>query len=75
MKLENVLAEVFSLSPENICDSLQLQDIQTWDSMTHMVMIIRLEEAFETQFSGDEIADIRSIGDIRQILDEKGKGK
>jgi acyl carrier protein len=75
MKLESVLAEVFSLAPENIDDSLQLQKIEAWDSMTHMVMIIRLEEAFEIQFSGDEIADIRSIGDIRKILKEKGKGE
>jgi acyl carrier protein len=73
MKLENVLTEVFSLSPENIDDSLQLQKIEAWDSMTHMVMIIRLEETFEIQLSGDEIADIRSIGDIRKILKEKGK--
>lgn len=75
MKLETVLGEVFSLAPEKIYDSLNLQTIEAWDSMTHMVMIIRLEEAFEIQFSGDEIADIRSIGDIRKILKEKGKGE
>jgi len=75
MKLEIVLGEVFSLAPEKIYDSLSLQNIETWDSMTHMVMIIRLEEAFEIQFSGDEIADIRSIGDIREILTKRGKAE
>lgn len=72
MLLEKVLAEVFSISPEDICDSLQLQEIGTWDSMSHMVMIIRLEETFQTQFSGDEIADIRSVGDIRTTLQQRG---
>ncbi len=36
--------------------------------MTHMVLITRLEEEFQVQLTGDEIADMQTVGDARRFL-------
>lgn len=49
-------------------DSLALSDIPSWDSLAHMMLIVRLEETYQVQLTGDEIADIKSVGDARSAL-------
>jgi Phosphopantetheine attachment site. len=72
MSLERIFAEVFSVSEKKVNDSLALRDISSWDSMTHMILIARVEEAFSVELTGDEIADFRSIGDVRKALKRRG---
>ena len=68
MSLERIFAEVFAIPEDRINDSLALRDIVSWDSMTHMILIARLEEVFAVEFTGDEIADFRNVKDIRDAL-------
>ena len=68
MQIEPIFAEVFSLPEKTVNDALTLREIPAWDSMSHMHLIVRLEEAFSIEFTGDEIADFRSVGDIREAL-------
>ncbi|MEO5828367.1 MAG: acyl carrier protein [Luteimonas sp.] len=72
MSLEKNIGEIFSLPESSVVDSLTLRDIPTWDSLAHMMLIVRLEEAYQVQFSGDEIADLKSVGDARTILQAHG---
>lgn len=68
MSLEKKIAETFTLPETSVADPLALSDIPTWDSLSHMMLIVRLEQDYAIQFSGDEIADLRSVGDIRATL-------
>jgi acyl carrier protein len=72
MTLEKIFSEIFGLPESSIQDELALKAIPTWDSMAHMQLIVALEESFEVQFSGDEIADMKSVGDARQLLKAHG---
>lgn len=72
MKLEKIFSEVFALPADSVHDGLALRDIPQWDSMAHMMLIVRIEETWNIQFSGDEIADIKTIGDARQIVAAHG---
>jgi acyl carrier protein len=71
MNLERVVAEVFAINEGQINDDLALRTIGSWDSMSHMMLIARLEEVFAVEFTGDEIADFRTIKDIREALDRR----
>ncbi len=68
MSLEKKIAETFALPEASVADGLALSDIPTWDSLAHMMLIVRLEQDYAIQFSGDEIADLHSVGDIRATL-------
>jgi acyl carrier protein len=73
MSLERIFVEVFAIPENRINDSLALRDIPSWDSMSHMMLIARLEETLSVEFTGDEIADFRNVKDIRDALDRRRK--
>ena len=72
MSLEDIFVEVFSIPKSTVVDELALSDIPSWDSMAHMIFIVRLEEVYQVHFTGDEIADIRTVGDTRAALAASG---
>ena len=72
MSLEKVFADVFMLPESAVVDTLELNAIPTWDSLTHMMLIVRLEEFYQFQLTGDEIADMKSVGDARLALRAHG---
>jgi acyl carrier protein len=72
MSFECIFAKVFAIPEETINDSLALSDIPSWDSMSHMMLIAKLEENFSVELSGDEIADFRRVGDVREALKRRG---
>jgi len=72
MDLEIIFAEVFAVPQRTVQDSLRLREIPSWDSMSHILLIARLEERFSIEFTGDEIADFRTVGDIRNAISQHG---
>jgi acyl carrier protein len=72
MTLEHIFADVFAIPEKTVNDALALRDISSWDSMSHMILIARLEETFSVEFTGDEIADFRSVQNVREALGQRG---
>jgi acyl carrier protein len=72
MSLEKIFSEVFAIPESAVTDSVALRDIPTWDSLAHMMLIVRIEETYGVQFTGDEIADIQSVADVRSALRAHG---
>jgi len=68
MSLEKNISEVFAIPESAVLDSLALSEISSWDSLAHMLFVVRLEEVYQIQFTGDEIADIKTVGDTRAAL-------
>ena len=73
MKLNDVLKESFNANDSEINDNARLSSYEEWDSMTHMFFITKLEEVYNIELTGDEIADMQTVGDIKQIIVSKGK--
>lgn len=72
MSLEKIFADVFLIPVSSVVDSLALSEISSWDSLTHMMLIVQLEEVFQVQLTGDEIADMKSVGDARVAMQAHG---
>ena len=70
-KLNKILCEVFRLKEDELNDELTMEDIQSWDSLTHMDLITSVEEGLNIQFTMDDIMTMRSIKTIKDIVQEK----
>jgi acyl carrier protein len=73
MKLSKILKESFNASEQEQKDDARLMSFSEWDSMTHMFFITKLEETYEIELTGDEIADLQTVGDIKTLISSKGK--
>lgn len=70
--VETLVAEVLQVPPAMISDELAMQDVDAWDSLKHMELIVSLEEAFGLQLSFEEIVTMQSVGNIKRVLKERG---
>ena len=70
-KVEGLLADTIQVPAAKITDDLAMQDVEAWDSLKHMELIVALEEAFGVQLSFDEIVVMRSVGEIKRVLRER----
>jgi len=73
MKLDNVIKESFNVDLSDQKDDVRLMSFAEWDSLSHMFFITKLEETYSIELTGDEIADMQTIGDIKRIITSKGK--
>ncbi len=73
MQLNKVVKESFNENISEWSDDTRLMGFGEWDSMTHMFFITKLEEAYGIELTGDEIAEMQTIGDIKKIILSKGK--
>ncbi|MDD1708182.1 MAG: acyl carrier protein [Methanoregulaceae archaeon] len=71
-RINMVLKRVFDLTDAELARDLSRADIAKWDSLTHMDLVVSLEQEFGLNFTIDEIIALDGIGRVRSILKEKG---
>jgi acyl carrier protein len=67
-KINEILTMTFKISPEDSLKNLGMKDVARWDSLTHMDLIVKIEEDLRIQLSGDDIADMITFDAIRTII-------
>ena len=70
-KLEPILCEVFRLELEEINDGMSMQDVERWDSLTHMDLVTSIEEGLNIQLDMDEIMSMIDFKTINAIVVRK----
>ena len=70
--LTKLLAETFAIAPTAVSDRLAMCDVDNWNSLTHIELILGLEEMFGIQFVQDEIVEMTTVGAIRAALRRHG---
>ncbi|HET59560.1 MAG TPA: acyl carrier protein [Chloroflexi bacterium] len=46
-------------------------DIDGWDSMSHMTLLMAIEEDFEIEFEEWEVIDLSDVGELIDLITEK----
>jgi acyl carrier protein len=68
MKLNAIFAEIFQIPESDLEDDTLLKEVPAWDSLQHMILITRVEEIYQIQFDGDQIADMKTVNDVRKAV-------
>jgi len=69
--LRTLLAEVFSISPQDIQMDFAMRNHEQWDSLKHMELIDALEKGFQVEFDFDEIVRMQDLSSIKAVLTSK----
>ncbi len=72
--IRKIIAETFHIKEADIKPELEMQDIDGWDSLTHMELIANLESDLDIEFTADEIMEMTSIAKIEKLVGEKLNG-
>lgn len=64
-KIKQILKNIFS---KEITDDFRQENEDSWDSLTHLDIIVALEDEFKTSFTPEEIGDMTSYKKIVDII-------
>ncbi len=58
--------EAIVLTPATTAD-----DVEAWDSLSHMNLIIAVEAEFQIEFTQKEVSGFRNVGELADCIDRK----
>ena len=70
-RLQDVFREVFDDEALEIRDDLVAADVEAWDSLNHVKLVVAIEDCFGVNFANREIAGWENVGDMRKALAAK----
>ena len=67
-KLDAAFAAALNIDESDVNDELAFEATPTWDSIGHMIVISTLEETFGIEIAPDDILNLRSYKDCKDML-------
>jgi acyl carrier protein len=67
-KLTTAFANALMITEDKVVDSLKYQSITEWDSVSHMVLITEIEDAFNISLDTEDVIDMSSVIKAKEIL-------
>ena len=65
-RLLEVFRQVFDDDDLEITDDTVAGDVEGWDSLNHINLVVAIESAFSVKFKNREIASWKNVGDMRR---------
>ena len=70
-RLTEVFHDVFDDDSIVVTPGLSASDVDGWDSLTHIRLILTVEKAFNVRFSTSEVGKLDRVGDLVKLIQAK----
>jgi acyl carrier protein len=67
-RLTEIFQDVFDEDSIQVTPELSAKDVDGWDSLTHIRLILTVEKAFKIKFSTSEIGKLENVGDLVALI-------
>ncbi len=67
-KIKEIFVEVLKLENEEYTDSLSYLEYDPWDSVTHMKIVAKIEQAFDIEFEMRDIIAMETVAKVKEIV-------
>ena len=70
-KLTAVFREVFDEDELNLTPQTTADDVDGWDSLAHIRLVLAVSKAFGVKFSASEIGNLKNVGEFADLIEKK----
>lgn len=70
-KLTEVFRKTFFQPSLEIHDGLTARDVAGWDSLSHINLVLAVENAFGITLTTRDVRSLKNVGDLVQLIDKK----
>jgi acyl carrier protein len=70
-RITQTFRDVFGDSNLVISDSMTAEDVEEWDSLSHINLIVALEREFRVKFTTGEVSKLKNVGDLVSLIQRK----
>lgn len=71
-KLNEIFEDVLDLDETpNLTDETSANEIEEWDSLSHIQLVVAIEKAFGFKFTSQEIMTWKNVGEMVNTIETK----
>jgi len=67
-RLIETMRDVFDVDDLEFRDSMTADDVEGWDSLTHVRFLIAVEKEFGLRFTSGEIDGFKNVGEVVDVI-------
>lgn len=71
-KLTEIFRDFFDDESIELQDTTTSDDIEDWDSLEHINLIVAIEQEFGIKFTMGEVTGMKNVGAMVDIIQERG---
>ena len=71
-KINDVFRNVFDDDELTVTRQTTASDVEGWDSVMHVTLLINVEKAFGVKFSSSAVAGMKTVGDLVDLIEAQG---
>ncbi len=69
--ISNVLKSILGHNNFEMHDELTAKDVDGWDSLSHMMIITKIEEMFSIKFKLRDLNKLKNMGSLVSVIQNK----
>ena len=70
-ELNEVFREVFDDDEIDVTRQTSAKDIDEWDSLMHVNLVLAVESRFGVRFTSTEVAALKDVGELSDLVEKK----
>lgn len=74
-KLSEIMEDTFDVEDLKIDENTTAEDIEEWDSLSHIRLVVAVEREFGIKFKNSELEGLMKVGDFVKLIDSKLSGQ
>ena len=73
LEVQNIFRDIFDEEDLIITDETHADNIEEWDSLTHVILVNTIEKEFNIKFALGELMTLKNVGAMVDLMKEKLK--
>ena len=74
-KLNEVFCDVFDDETLQIFEKMTAEDVEDWDSIAHITLLVAIEKKFGIHFNAAEVGRLENVGEMIVLLNDREQKK
>ena len=70
-ELDRIFQDILDNDDLHLSPEMTAQDVEDWDSLNHVRLMLTVERAFNVKFSAAEIGRLKNVGSLIALVKEK----
>lgn len=70
-RLTTIIERMFDVPGDSISRTTTAQDVEGWDSLTHIDLIVAVEREFKVRFTTAEVVSLQNVGELIDLVAKK----
>lgn len=66
-----ILRDIFDDDTLEVTESTCSDDVEDWDSLEQINILVAIQDRFGIQFSLDDVSDLKDVGDTLDLIESK----